>query len=161
MHTSFRRCVCVYDWCCSFLQAIPSPRGLKSHLPYKLVPGGEPGTTAAKYISVYRNPKDTAVSSYHQFRNLFAPEMSWDEHFEEFLSPKMSGPSGKCLEYYLEWWKHKGKFLQHGPTSISKQTGWDQMKPQDVSSCCISKVQFFVMFITKNCTLEIQQLDTS
>ena len=95
-----------------FLQAMPSPRGFKCHLPYKLVLGGEPHTTAAKYITIYRNPKDVAVSSYHHYCNNMVPEKPWDEYLEEFISGKLVPPFGMCFEFFLEWWKHRGKFMQ-------------------------------------------------
>ena len=123
-------CTCVN----AVLQTLPSPRNFKSHVAYKLIPGGEPHTTAAKYISIYRNPKDVVVSAFHHFGNLFCPEKSWDEFFEDFMSGKFEGPSGNCLEFFLDWWKHKGKsvhvMVQH---QLCRQVGWDQAKCKDIS----------------------------
>ena len=95
-----------------FLQAVPSPRAFKSHLPYNLVLGGEPHTTAAKYISIYRNPKDVAISNYLFYHNIVTSETPWDEFFEDFISGKLEPPFGNCFEFFLEWWKHRGKFMQ-------------------------------------------------
>lgn len=52
----------VYEW------DIPSPRHLKTHFPYSLLP--QDLTEKCKSIYVARNPKDVAVSYYHHNRLL-------------------------------------------------------------------------------------------
>ena len=69
---------------------------------------GEPTQSPAKYICIYRNPKDTAVSFYYQAKSLYNPDMPWDEFVEQFMTGTTGGPSGNYLDYIAEWWKHKG-----------------------------------------------------
>jgi hypothetical protein len=85
---------------------ISQPRYYKSHTCYGMMPGGDPGKSPAKYITVARNPKDTAVSMFHhvhawKFFNFDGP---WDWFFDQFLVGKVE--SGLWFDYVLEWWKH-------------------------------------------------------
>ena len=77
----------------------------KSHLPYTLMPGLT-ADSPAKYIFVYRNPKDTAVSYYYHTQ-LFRGPISWEAYFEMFINDEIS--TGSIFEHHTEWWKHKGK----------------------------------------------------
>ena len=85
-----------------------SPRCFKTHIPYHLIPGGEPAATSAKYIYIYRNPKDAAVSVYHFGLGFhFAPSYSWDDFFEIFMEETIMS-YGFILNHVQEWWKHRG-----------------------------------------------------
>lgn len=91
------------------LQEMPSPRGFKSHLKYNLMPGTEPAKSPAKYIYVYRNPKDTAVSGFFQAKSLVLPDITWEKYFDRFMSGQVG--YGEMLDHVLGWWQHKGESL--------------------------------------------------
>ena len=66
---------------------IKRPRAIKSHMPYKCMPCGQPKDTPGNYIYVARNPKDTAVSLYHFFMSFKATEgINWPIFASMFLS---------------------------------------------------------------------------
>ena len=69
--------------------------------------GGDPTKTTAKYIYVYRNPKDAAVSMYYHAKTLHSQEFPWDLFFEMYC---MQGkvPYAHVVDHVVEWWKHKG-----------------------------------------------------
>ena len=96
---------------------IPSPRTLKSHLPYNLMPGGPPNTTTAKYIYIARNPKDVCVSFWYfnkaQIQKLTSEDLSlvpWDSFCTDFSEVKgMAGMYGGWLNHVLGWWEHRNE----------------------------------------------------
>jgi hypothetical protein len=90
-----------------FAMGMPSPRTLKSHLPYHSIPGGEPANSIAKYIYIARNPKDVAVSLYYFTIQMKYYEFdgTWDRFFEHFMNGEVL--MGSWFNHVLEWWKHK------------------------------------------------------
>ena len=73
----------------------------KSHLPYTLMPGLS-ADSPAKYIYVYRNPKDTAVSYHYHLQAIFGP-IPWDNYFDMFINGEVH--LGPILENHIEWWE--------------------------------------------------------
>uniref|UniRef100_G1QET6 Sulfotransferase n=1 Tax=Myotis lucifugus TaxID=59463 RepID=G1QET6_MYOLU len=76
--------------------AMPSPRTLKTYLPFYLLP--RKALHLLKIIYVARNPKDNLVSYYHFHRMnkaLLAP-WTWEEYFESFLTGKGPIPTLSC-----------------------------------------------------------------
>lgn len=92
----------------SFPQAMESPRGFKTHMPFQYKIGGDLETSPAKYIYTYRNPKDTAVSFYHFSKGYF-PMMDWETFFDRYL--KGAVMYGKGLDHIMSWWEHRGQKL--------------------------------------------------
>ena len=84
---------------------MPSPRGFKTHLPYHCIAGGDPASQAAKYIYVYRNPKDVLVSYYHFYCKFLPCDIPWDVFFEQ---RNQEGIYGNLLDHVKEWYEHKG-----------------------------------------------------
>jgi hypothetical protein len=89
------------------LDALPSPRIFKSHMPYNMALGGNPAGNPCKYIYIARNPKDVAVSYYH-----FESGKKWSGNYsgpwEHWLKIFMEGrvQRGDWFDHVLSWWKH-------------------------------------------------------
>ena len=83
-----------------------SPRAFKSHFPYEMMPCGLPNTTPGNYINVVRNPKDCAVSFYHQYLSFpYYPHYEWNEFFELFMKGDVD--FGNYFDHVLSWQSHK------------------------------------------------------
>ena len=72
---------------------MPSPRLIKSHLPYSTVPKGANKETQCKYIYIARNPKDVAVSFFHFKESLKAFDTGYNGPWEFLLNLFLDG---KC-----------------------------------------------------------------
>ena len=69
----------------------PSPRLIKSHLPYHVIPMSKEESKRSKYIYVARNPKDVAVSFYHFIQSFDAGSYfngTWEFFVKLFLEGK-------------------------------------------------------------------------
>jgi hypothetical protein len=114
------------------LEALPSPRIFKSHLPYRRVPKG-PG----RYIYVIRDGKDVAVSYYHFYVANMGFKGSFPEFFNRFMRGKVQ---------YGTWFKHVA-----GWSANSKNLSILFLNYEDLSADlegCIRKIATF-------CNLEI------
>lgn len=72
----------------SVVEAVPSPRILSSHLPFRLLPK-QMKEKKTKIVALVRNPKDTSISLYHLDRGL-----KWIDYqgtFEDYLQLYMKG----------------------------------------------------------------------
>jgi len=90
------------------LDALPSPRIFKSHMPYHMAVGGNPAESPCKYIYIARNPKDVAVSYYH-----FESGKKWSGNYsgpwEHWLQLLLDGrvQRGDWFDHVLSWWQHR------------------------------------------------------
>lgn len=86
----------------------PSPRLIKSHLPYHVIPKSKEGSKRSKYIYVARNPRDVAVSYYHFVLN-FGPSSYFKGTWEFFVKLFLEGKNsyGFWSDHVLPWWKHR------------------------------------------------------
>ena len=70
----------------------PSPRLIRSHLPYHVIPMSKEESKRSKYIYVARNPRDVAVSYYH-FVLSFGPSSYFNGTLEFFVKLFLEGKS--------------------------------------------------------------------
>ena len=90
------------------LDALPSPRIFKSHMPYAMALGGDPAATPCKHLYIARNPKDVIVSYYHfESEKCWSGEYDgpWEHWFEMFLGGRVQ--RGDWFDHVLGWWAHK------------------------------------------------------
>jgi hypothetical protein len=90
------------------LDALPSPRIFKSHMPWHMAVGGNTVTSPCKYIYIARNPKDVSVSYYHfesgkQWSGNYSGP--WEHWLKWFLEGKVQ--RGDWFNHVLSWWEHK------------------------------------------------------
>jgi hypothetical protein len=87
-------------------KALPSPRVIPTHLPYRLFPETVQ-EQCGKVVYVMRNPKDVAVSFYHFHRShrlLGFYKGTWDEFFECFISGRVI--YGSLFDHVSGWLPH-------------------------------------------------------
>ncbi|XP_060880987.1 luciferin sulfotransferase-like [Metopolophium dirhodum] len=89
-----------------FINGLKSPRFIKTHLPYKLLPKKlRDQSTKAKIIYTARNAKDTCLSYFHHLTLLGA----YKEHFEEFC--KLFASDSVCyspfFDHILGYWDRR------------------------------------------------------
>lgn len=106
-----------------FIQALPTPRFIKTHLPYNLTPYH----CNAKYIYVARNPFDCVVSFYYHTQGFvkhynFA-EGTFPEFFECFINGEVDW--GDYFEHLISWYVRKNDtnvlFLTYEDTIANTQ----------------------------------------
>jgi hypothetical protein len=87
------------------LDARPSPRVFKSHLPHGWVPAG------SRVIYIERDGRDVAVSYYHLYREYLGFEGSFDEFFARFLDGHVQ---------YRSYFRHVAGWRAHarGPSVL-------------------------------------------
>ena len=85
----------------------PSPRIIKTHLPFELLPQNLLDT--AKVIYVCRNPKDTCVSYYHHHTDVLGAVYEFKGTFDQFADSFMAGilQYGSYFDHLKSAWKHR------------------------------------------------------
>ncbi|CAH1245471.1 SULT1C4 [Branchiostoma lanceolatum] len=88
------------------LEKAPSPRLMKTHLPYYMLPQ-QAREGKGKIIYCARNVKDVVVS-WHNMRRMviIIPCGTWEENFKEFITPK-EAYNGFWWDVIPEYWRHK------------------------------------------------------
>ena len=95
--------------------SLPSPRIIKSHLPFELLP--QHILDKAKVIYVCRNPKDVCVSFFHHHTDVFDNVYQFKGTFNDFAALFMQGKleNGSYIDHLKGAWKHRNhpnmKFL--------------------------------------------------
>uniref|UniRef100_A0A8D8X4L2 Estrogen sulfotransferase n=1 Tax=Cacopsylla melanoneura TaxID=428564 RepID=A0A8D8X4L2_9HEMI len=97
-----------------FVNVVPSPRFIKTHLPLELLPK-QVATVKPKIVYIARNPKDVCVSFYHYCKlihNLNDPE---NKYFNDFCELFLQGnvPLGPIMSHMLTFWnkRHEDNIL--------------------------------------------------
>lgn len=90
------------------VEALPSPRIFKSHMPHRMALGGGPARSPCKYIYIARNPKDVCASYFH-----FESGKAWSGEYhgawEHWLKIFMAGrvQRGDWFDHVLGWWAQR------------------------------------------------------
>ena len=85
----------------SEIAKLPAPRIFTTHFPFELVPFNP----SAKYIYIYRNPKDVVLSAYNHFAGVKHRtfEGSFDEFFNYYVHTDFLG----YFEHIKSYFEHK------------------------------------------------------
>ncbi|KAJ8982716.1 hypothetical protein NQ317_019507 [Molorchus minor] len=87
-----------------FVNSLPSPRFIKSHLTYHLLPA-EIHKVKPKIIYTIRNPKDLCVSYYHHCKLLHNFNVEFETFCELFLNDAIA--CGGIFNHYMEFWNRR------------------------------------------------------
>ncbi|KFM64916.1 Sulfotransferase 1C2, partial [Stegodyphus mimosarum] len=84
------------------LEALSTPRIIKTHLPFHL----QPYNPSSKYIYIIRNPWDCCVSYYyHHQMDTSQPQLTFDKYFELFITGELGW--GDYFDHILSWYSHR------------------------------------------------------
>ncbi|KAL1775765.1 sulfotransferase 6B1-like [Sigmodon hispidus] len=88
------------------LKVVPKRRVIPTHLNYEMIPVTVK-QKQCKIVYIVRNPKDTAVSLFHYYRD--NPNLPSTETWAEFLELFLKGDVvyGSWFDHVLSWEKHK------------------------------------------------------
>ncbi|KAG5866098.1 hypothetical protein JTB14_015931 [Gonioctena quinquepunctata] len=87
-----------------YVNNLPSPRFIKSHLPYQLLPA-EMQKVKPKMIYTMRNPKDLCVSYFYHCKLLHGFNVEFETFCELFLNDAVA--YGGIFNHYLEFWNRR------------------------------------------------------
>ncbi|CAG9821981.1 unnamed protein product [Phaedon cochleariae] len=87
-----------------YVKSLPSPRFIKTHLPYQLLPT-EIDKVKPKIIYTMRNPKDLCVSYYYHCKLLHNFNVEFETFCELFLNDAVA--YGGVFNHYLDFWKRR------------------------------------------------------
>ncbi len=81
-----------------------SPRLIKTHLYFKFFTQSLQ-QAKSKFIVVFRDPKDSLVSHFHQYQNAVGYNGSFDEFFEMYKQGEIV--LGDPFDHAISWWENK------------------------------------------------------
>lgn len=89
------------------VEQLQSPRFIKSHLPWELLPKQLRENSNNKIVYVARNPKDTCVSYYHHYKRSEGFNGNFEEFCELFLANRIS--YNPFYTHVLEFWNRRNQ----------------------------------------------------
>lgn len=90
------------------VKQMKSPRYIKTHLPWELLPYQiQSGTVKPKIIYIARNPKDVAVSYYHYCKLMHGFRGTCDDFCELLLEGKV--PLGSIWDHIPPFWSRRNE----------------------------------------------------
>ncbi|KAF5271010.1 hypothetical protein FQR65_LT05360 [Abscondita terminalis] len=129
------------------LSNIKSPRCLKSHLQWSLLPKAiRTDTKRPKIIVVLREPEDTCTSSYHQAKIVEGFVGTWEDYCTLFLAGKVL--YGPYWNHVLGYWEQKhrsnilfvkfNKMKNNLPETVREVAGFlgKQLSDDQVNNLC-------------------------
>ncbi|MBA0851246.1 hypothetical protein Goshw_016052 [Gossypium schwendimanii] len=127
------------DGSTAYIDGLPSPRLLSTHLPYSLFPECmTDDTSACRFVYICRDPKDVLVSKWHfanKVRPKGVPPLSLEEAFDLFC---------KGVSHYGPFWDH---VLGYWKASLESPKKVLCLKYEDVKKeplGCVRKVANFL-----------------
>ena len=112
---------------------VPSPRLMKSHLSYSIIPKGSSDGAKCKYIYIARNPKDVAVSYFHFTVSLRSFGNGYNGPWEFFSKLFIDG-NGKIYQvgHFLSpwWWGEVGGEDLGGSHGFQREQRGDKSSPK-------------------------------
>jgi len=133
------------------MSALPRPRVVKTHLPYRLVPRG-PG----RYIYVMRNCLDVLISAYHQFVRAY-PQYAGT--CDEFARMALSGhlEQGTWSGHVAEWTANKAGLNVLYVTYEELQTDLVESGMRIAKFCDIERGEVQWQTIASKCSFEFMR----
>ncbi|KAF7265624.1 hypothetical protein GWI33_020977 [Rhynchophorus ferrugineus] len=146
-----------------YVENIPSPRFIKSHLPIGLLPN-ELFKIKPKIIYIMRNPKDVCVSYYHYCKLVHKLNLDFNHFCELFMNDSV--PLGSIFNHYLGFWKMREEEnililtyedLKKSPEDIVKKIGifMEKMLSDDDIYAICKFLTFENMQKNKSCNLQV------
>ncbi|KAK7087806.1 sulfotransferase 1E1-like [Littorina saxatilis] len=106
---------------------LDSPRIMNTHVPFSMLPVKEMKEKGVKVLHVYRNPKDTVVSMYFHFRQVFPhlKDYSLLDFLRIFLQDDMVYGNYFCFIKQME------AFIQQNPDVPVFQLSYEAMRKEN------------------------------
>ncbi|QSQ22259.1 sulfotransferase domain-containing protein [Pyxidicoccus parkwayensis] len=106
---------CIKNQRFAYLERLPSPRILKTHLPY----GALRPAKDSRILFITRDAKDTFVSCYHHFELA----RRWRSPFDRFISEMVRGRG-----FFMSWYQYMREWMPHRSDSNVLWVRYEDMR---------------------------------